>query len=188
MTSDDISAAWLHTSPLTSRLRGSPSALAQRYLQTTLSQHDTAKTHFAYRQAVTNTFFELNADKNTGWQMPAWLVEWEMERDAEGWISSALRYGWVEEAVDWAAEVLRRVSHVLGQRRMWLVADVQAVPPALLSKKPDSANVPYNLIDRVIAAAGEGDEKDDKKVQVRVKALREAVARRTAGLKKLEGR
>jgi nuclear pore complex protein Nup160 len=71
---------------------------------------------------------------------------------------------------------------------MWLVADVQAVPPELLSKKPDAANVPYNLIDRVLAAAGEGDEKEDKKVQGKVKALREAVARRTAGLKKLEGR
>lgn len=108
--SDTISAAWLHTSPLTAHLRGSPSALAQRYLQTTLSQHDSAKTQFGYRRAVSHTLFEMNRDKSTGWQMPAWLVEWEMERDPEGWISSALRFGWVEEAVDWMAELIRRVS------------------------------------------------------------------------------
>lgn len=42
--------------------------------------------------------------------MPAWLVEWEMERDPESWISSALRFGWVEESVDWSSELLRRVS------------------------------------------------------------------------------
>jgi nuclear pore complex protein Nup160 len=108
--SDTISSAWLHNSPVTARLRGSPAAMAQRYLQVTLGQHDSAHSHFNYRRAVSNVFFELNADKTSGWQMPAWLVEWEMERDAEGWIACALRYGWVEEAVDWAAELLRRVS------------------------------------------------------------------------------
>lgn len=64
----------------------------------------------------------------------------------------------------------------------------QAVPPELLSKKPDTAILPYNLFDRVLAAAGEGDEKEDKTVQVKVKALREAIKRRIEGLQKLEGR
>ena len=59
---------------------------------------------------MADTLFEMNADKRAGWQMPIWLVESEMERDAEGWIARALRWGWVEEAIDWMAEVLRRVS------------------------------------------------------------------------------
>lgn len=54
----------------------------------------------------------MNQDKRAGWQMPVWLVEWEMERDPEGWVQRALRWGWVEEALDWIAELLRRVSVV----------------------------------------------------------------------------
>jgi hypothetical protein len=47
-------------------------------------------------------------------------------------------------------------------------------------------NVPYTLIDRVLAAASEGAEKDDPKVQVAVKGLREDVERRLAGLEKVK--
>lgn len=73
-------------------------------------------------------------------------------------------------------------------RRAAALIYIQAVPPELLSKKPDTANIPYNLIDRILAAAGDGDEKDDENVKRKVKALTEAVERRTQGLKKLEGR
>jgi nuclear pore complex protein Nup160 len=54
--------------------------------------------------------------------------------------------------------------------------------------KADVAAIPYNLLDRVLAAAKEGDEKEDKRVQSKAKALREAIDRRVAGLRKLEGR
>jgi hypothetical protein len=47
-------------------------------------------------------------------------------------------------------------------------------------------NIPYTLIDRVLAAASEGPEKDDPKVQVAVKGLREDVDRRLAGLEKVK--
>jgi nuclear pore complex protein Nup160 len=47
-------------------------------------------------------------------------------------------------------------------------------------------NVPYTLIDRVLAAASEGNEKDDPKVQVAAKGLREDVDRRLAGLEKVK--
>lgn len=47
-------------------------------------------------------------------------------------------------------------------------------------------NIPYTLIDRVLAAASEGSEKDDPKVQVAVKGLREDVDRRLAGLEKVK--
>jgi nuclear pore complex protein Nup160 len=62
------------------------------------------------------------------------------------------------------------------------------VPPELGSKRPDAAYVPYNLVDRVLAAAGEGSERDDVSVQEKVRALREAVGRWTQGLKRIEGR
>jgi len=62
---------------------------------------------------VAETLFETNKDKRNGWQMPVWLVEWEMERDAEGWISRAIKWGWIEEAMDWSLEFLRRVSNCL---------------------------------------------------------------------------
>ena len=103
-------ASFLYTSPVTSRLRGPPAALALRYLQSALTRHDSARTHYRYREAVADTLFELNRDRSNGWQMPAWLVDWEMDRDPEGWISRALRWGWVSEAVEWCTEVLRRVS------------------------------------------------------------------------------
>jgi hypothetical protein len=54
----------------------------------------------------------MNQDKRAGWQMPVWLVDWEMEREPEGWISRALRWGWVEEALDWSVELLRRVGPI----------------------------------------------------------------------------
>ncbi len=44
------------------------------------------------------------------------------------------------------------------------------------------ANIPYNLLDRVLAATAEGDEKDDQGVQRKASDLREAVARRKEGL------
>jgi len=47
-------------------------------------------------------------------------------------------------------------------------------------------NVPYTLIDRVLAAAAEGPEKENKKVQAAVKGLREDVDRRLAGLDKIQ--
>ena len=108
--SDLSAAAFLQSSPLTSHLRGPPSALALRYLQSSLLRHDSAKTEWKYRAAVADTLFELNQDKNAGWQMPVWLTEWEMERDPESWIQRALRWGWVEEALNWTADLLSRVS------------------------------------------------------------------------------
>ena len=104
--------AWLHTSPLTNRLRGSDAGLSLRYLEKVLQQYDSADTHYAYRTAVANTFFALNSNKRGGWRMPAWLVSWEMERNPEGWVGMAVKWGWIEEALDWSAEMLRRVSHL----------------------------------------------------------------------------
>jgi nuclear pore complex protein Nup160 len=105
-----VSASFLHTSPVTKNLRGPISTLGLRYLQTALQRHDNTKTEWRYTDVVADTFFVLNSDKNTGWQMPAWLVAGEMDRDPEGWISRALKWGWVEEAIDWSADLLRRVG------------------------------------------------------------------------------
>lgn len=66
------------------------------------------------------------------------------------------------------------------------VLNVQAIPPELLGRKADAADMPYNLLDRVIVAAHEGDEKDDKRVQGKVKALRATIERRLEGLKRIE--
>jgi nuclear pore complex protein Nup160 len=111
LTSSDLSSAsFLHASPITSRLRGSPSSLALRYLQISLERHDSKKTNYKYRQVVADTLFEMNADKSTGWEMPGWLVHMEMERDAEGWIGRAVRWGWISEAIAWTRQLLRDVS------------------------------------------------------------------------------
>jgi hypothetical protein len=75
-----------------------------------LARHDSAKTDFKYRQVVTDTLFEINRDKSSGWEMPGWLVHMEMERDAEGWISRAIKYGWIAEAIGWTRQLLRDVS------------------------------------------------------------------------------
>ncbi|WWC62448.1 uncharacterized protein I303_105044 [Kwoniella dejecticola CBS 10117] len=166
----DFSAAtFLQSSPVTSHLRGSPSALSINYLQTALSRHDSAKTSWKYRQAVADTLFEMNKDKKQKWQMPVWLVTWEMDRDAESWINRALRYGWVEEALGWSIDLIRK-----------------ATPPELLPPgKSNSANIPYNLFDRVLAAAQEGDEKEEKNVQRKAKLLKEEIERRLDGLEKI---
>jgi hypothetical protein len=47
-------------------------------------------------------------------------------------------------------------------------------------------NIPYTLIDRVLAAAGDGGEKEDTKIQASAKALREDVERRLTGLAKVK--
>ena len=112
-------AAFLKTSPITGSLRGPPAALALRYLQTALARHDSAATSYKYRHAVAETFFELNLDKNAGWRTPQWLVSWGMERDPEGWIALALKWGWVEESLEWSASLLREVSCYL-PKRSWL--------------------------------------------------------------------
>ncbi|WVQ96857.1 hypothetical protein IAU59_003964 [Kwoniella sp. CBS 9459] len=165
-TGDFSAATFLQISPVTSRLRGSPSALALKYLQSALTRHDSARTNWRYREAVAETLFEMNKDKKQGWVMPVWLAQWEMDRDPVGWISRALRNGWVAEALDWTLDLVRK-----------------ATPPELLPRgKSDAANMPYNLIDRVLAAAKEEDEKDDKKVEQKAKVLREEVERRLQGL------
>ncbi|WVF69357.1 hypothetical protein IAT40_004133 [Kwoniella sp. CBS 6097] len=169
-TGDFSAATFLQVSPVTSRLRGSPSALALKYLQSALSRHDSAKTNWRYREAVAETLFEMNKDKAQGWQMPVWLAQWEMDRDPEGWISRALRNGWVAEALDWTLDLVRK-----------------ATPPELLPKgRSDAANLPYNLVDRVLAAAKDADEKDDKKIQQKAKSLKEDVDRRIQGLRAAE--
>lgn len=169
MAADNPGLAFLSTSPVTARLRGPPSALALRYLEVALDRRDGPSTQYKYRDTVTNTFFELNEDARSGWQMPVWLVEHELKRDAEGWISRAVDKGWVKEAVEWTAEVLRR-----------------AQPPDLLpAGKEFAADIPYNLVDRVLAAAGQGEEKNDAALQAAAKALRGVVERRVTGLKGL---
>jgi nuclear pore complex protein Nup160 len=116
---------------------------------------------------VSDALFEINSDKKSGWTMPSWLVAWEMDRDPEGWISRALKWGWVKEAVEWSSELLRN-----------------ATPPELLPRqRSNAADLPYNLFDRVLAAAKEGDEKDDKEVQGLVKGLQDQVGRRIGALR-----
>lgn len=159
---DSPQAAFLK-SPSTARLRGPPAALALRYLQIALSRHDSAATRWKYTAAVADTFFSLNEDAARGWSMPAWLVQGELQRDAEGWIARALRFGWVAEALDWAADALRHET-----------------PPENLKKKDSAVDTPYNLYDRVLAACEQGEEKSDAHVQASAKALRETVERRIA--------
>ncbi|KAL1412954.1 hypothetical protein Q8F55_000703 [Vanrija albida] len=169
MAADNPAVAFLSASPVTARLRGPPSALALRYLEVALDRRDGPSTQYKYRDTVANTFFELNEDARSGWQMPVWLVEHELKRDAEGWISRALDKGWVKEAVEWTAEVLRR-----------------AQPPDLLpAGKEFAADIPYNLVDRVLVAAGQGEEKSDGALQAATKALRGVVEGRVSGLKRL---
>ncbi|RSH88570.1 uncharacterized protein EHS24_001115 [Apiotrichum porosum] len=166
---DNPAAAFLASSPVTARLRGPPAALALRYLQIALERHDSLKTEFKYTDTVADVFFGLNEDANSGWQVPAWLVDSELSRDPEGWISRALSFGWVREAVGWTAEVLSRVT-----------------PPDLIqADKPSAVDVPYNLIDRVLAATDEGDEKTDPATQAASKQLRHAVELRTKGMKRV---
>lgn len=81
-----------------------------RYLQTSLARHDSVATQYKYREAVADTLFELNNDERYGWVMPAWLVTWEMDRNPEGWIGRALKWGWVQEASQWMADRLESVS------------------------------------------------------------------------------
>jgi nuclear pore complex protein Nup160 len=96
--------------------------LASRYLELALQQHDSTRTQFAYSAAAADAFFEQNADKRKGWKMPAWLVQAEMGRDAEGWVARAVKWGWIEEAVEWTAEMLRRVSLVrVRMAGVWLI-------------------------------------------------------------------
>jgi nuclear pore complex protein Nup160 len=55
----------------------------------------------------------------------------------------------------------------------------------MLPKKADVAYIPYNLIDRVIAATKESPEKEDEVLQTRVRALEEDLKRRIEGLEKI---
>ena len=107
---DSPSSAWLYKSSVTAHLQGPPSALAMRYLQTALTRHDSEDTNWKYRQIVAEEMFSQNTDVNSGWKMPTWLVDWEMHRDPEGWISRDVRWGWIKEAIEWSIDLLRRVS------------------------------------------------------------------------------
>lgn len=166
---DSPAAAFLK-SPSTARLRGPPAALALRYLQTALERHDSPSTQWKYHAAVADTLFSLNEDASRGWSMLAWLVQAELARDAEGWIGRALRYGWISEALDWAADALRHET-----------------PADELRGKNEAVDPPYNLYDRVLAACEQGEEKDDAGVQAKAKALREVIERRVATTKKVAG-
>jgi nuclear pore complex protein Nup160 len=67
-----------------------------------------------------------------------------------------------------------------------MAADGKSTPPELLGKgKSNVACIPYTLIDRVLAAAQEGGEKEDAKTQAAAKGLKEDVERRIQGLKAL---
>lgn len=154
------SEAWLAASPITARLRGSPSALAQRYLQTSLSRHDTAKTGYRYTSSVADVFF-ANARS-----MPAWLASAEMARDAESFISRALAAGWTREALGWASELLGGLT-----------------PPDLLPKRDAAADAPYNLLDRVTAAAKQAEEAEIKKAAEEMKSQ---IGKRVEGLKAIK--
>jgi len=101
---------WLFRSPITCNLRGPPSALAMRYLQVALQRHDSKKTNWKYRKVVSEQFMRMNKAYRGSWKMPSWMVDSEMERDAEGWIARALEEGWVVQAVEWSSELIRRVS------------------------------------------------------------------------------
>jgi nuclear pore complex protein Nup160 len=107
---DPSSSSWLRTSSSTSRLRGPPSTLSLRYLQISLERHDSKSTGWKYGEQVSEVWFEKCNDKREGWVMPAWLVQREMKRDMEGWISRAVKWGWIEEAVDWLIDWFREVS------------------------------------------------------------------------------
>jgi nuclear pore complex protein Nup160 len=183
---DAPSSSWLYKSSVTAHLQGPPSALAMRYLQNALERHDSAQTNFKYREIVADELFSLNKDMHSGWKMPGWLVEWEMERDPAGWISRALRWGWVKEAVEWSLDLLRKVScrrSKVGRS----TADIQQqTPPELLPKKADASDTPWNLLDRVVAAAKDGVEKDEKSVQVGVAALQDEMRRLAEGLQKIK--
>ena len=164
------SSAFIFKSPITSHLRGPLSARALRYLQVALERYDSEKTQFRYRIAVSDELFKLNNDARSGWQMPAWLVEMEMERDPEGWITRALAHGWVSEALTWSLELLGR----------------QTPPELLPSGKSMIAYTPFNLFSRVVAATREGPEEEDQEVQAKAKALAEGVEQRIKGLKKIK--
>lgn len=156
----DGSEAWLAASPVTARLRGSPAALAQRYLQTSLARHDTPKTDFRYTSAVADVFF-ANARA-----MPAWLASAEMARDAESFISRALAAGWTREALGWVSELLAGLT-----------------PPDLLPKRDAAADAAYNLLDRVMAAAREAEEAEIKKAAEEMKTR---IGTRIQGLKAIK--
>lgn len=177
------SAAWLYKSPITSHLQGPPGALALRYLQIALKRHDSVKTNWKYRQVVAEEFFSINDEMKSSWRMPNWLVDWEMERDPEGWIRRAVKYGWIAEAVEWSLDWLRKVSL---QIHSTLPLIVQTTPPELLPRKAGATYTPYPLFDRVLQASTEGLEKDDEEVQKRAEQLREAITRRIAGLAKVK--
>jgi nuclear pore complex protein Nup160 len=108
-TTDPSSSAYLRSSPITSRLRGPPSTLALRYIQISLERHDNAKTNWKYSEEVAEVWFEKCVNKREGWVMPSWLVRREMKRDMEGWISRAIKWGWIEESLDWLIEWMREV-------------------------------------------------------------------------------
>ena len=58
-------------------------------------------------------------------------------------------------------------------------------PELLPPKRTNAAYTSFNLFDRVIAAASEGTEKDDVRVQAKVGDLQKAIDRRKQGLKRI---
>lgn len=63
----------------------------------------------------------------------------------------------------------------------------QVTPPELLPKgKSNAVCLPYNLFDRVLAAAGRGDEIEETLVQQKAKVLRKEVLRRLEALESFD--
>ena len=64
---------------------------------------------------------------------------------------------------------------------------LQLTAPELLPpRKPNTAYTPFNLFDRVVAAASEAAEKDDARIQHRVAELKKELQRRKQSLRQVK--
>lgn len=87
---------------------GSNIQRAWRLLRTALEKHDTLENGWAYRKAVFTRILDLD---RLG-RVPAWLIKFFEDEEPEYLIRTQLKYGLVEQALQYSLNLIRKVRHV----------------------------------------------------------------------------
>ncbi|KAK7060140.1 hypothetical protein VNI00_000904 [Paramarasmius palmivorus] len=150
---------WLLTDKVSS-WGGSPADRGWRYLRESLKRHDSSETDYKYTKTALETVLNF-------WSSPPppWLVQQLEEHHHDYLIRVSLRFGNLEQAIDYTLSLVRKADSQLARD---------------LPKHAASTWLPYMLIDQVLAA-GTAQEPPP----ARLSELRLEVANRVKRMQKL---
>lgn len=102
---DPADVPWLLSDQVSS-WEGSNIQRAWRLLRTALERHDTLENDWAYRKAVFTRILDLDRLS----RVPSWLIKFFEDEQPEYLVRTSLKYGLVEQALQFALGMVRKVS------------------------------------------------------------------------------